>query len=165
MARRMVLVALSILFAVFAQNAIAQSTDAYAPLRLYQGKWQVKPDKAEKADLLENHCAQTGRFYVCEQTVNGKPGGLVTFLPSGEAGHYFTSPLTPEARAVGRGDLAIAGNHWEYSSKDEEADKTTWYRTLNDFSDGGNTIKFSVQKSSDGKTWETTFGGVETRVR
>lgn len=142
-----------------------QATDPYAPLRLYNGKWQVKADKAAKPDTLENNCVQTGKFFVCEQTVNGKLGGLVTFLPTGEPGHYYTSPLTPDAHAIGRGDLTIKGDHWEYSSKDEEDGKTTWWRTRNDFSGGGNTIHFAVEKSSDGKTWEAIVSGVETRTK
>jgi hypothetical protein len=143
----------------------AQAADPYAPLRLYNGKWQVKPDKAAKPDALENNCARTGKFFVCEQTVNGKLGGLVTFLPTGEPGHYYTNPLGPDDRANGRGDLSIAGDHWEYSSKDEEAGKTTWWRTRNEFSNGGNTIRFTVQNSNDGKTWETIASGMETRVK
>lgn len=125
----------------------------------------MKPDNSTKPDLLENVCTRTGRFYVCEQTVNGQPGSLVTFLPEGAPGHYYTSPLSAEARAVGRGDLTVSGGHWEYSSKDTDGSVTTYYRTTNEVSADGNTIHFAVQTSTDGKTWKTTFGGMETRIK
>lgn len=150
--------------ALMTNSAMAQA-DAYAPLRLYAGKWQMRPNKPAKPDLLENTCRQTGKFFVCEQTVNGKPGGLVTFLPAIDPGHYYTSPLTAEAQPIGRGDLTITGNHWEYSSEEEHGGATTWWRTVNDFSGDGNTIHFSLQKSVDGTTWKTLASGVETRVK
>src|ERR1700690_4278040 len=63
----------------------AAENDAYEPLKLYDGKWEVSVAKPEKRiDQLENHCARTGTFFVCGQIVNGKTGALVVFLPTGK---------------------------------------------------------------------------------
>ncbi len=155
----------SLLIALVGLAAKAPKVDPYAPVALYDGKWSVLATGKKKPDVLENHCAKTGRFYVCEQTVNGIAGSLIVFLPSGKPGHYFTQALAPDALAKGRGELVITGAHWEYTSQDADAGTTTHYRTLNDFSEDGATIHFDVQKSSDGVTWETTLSGVETRSK
>ena len=56
------------------------SGDPYAPLRLYEGAWEVQVTTPEKkTDKIVNHCAKTGTFFSCEQEVNGKndgPGGI-----------------------------------------------------------------------------------------
>ena len=50
------------------------TTDAYAPLRLYEGAWQVTQTTPapKKPDRLINDCAKIGRYFACQQTVNGQ---------------------------------------------------------------------------------------------
>ena len=56
--------------------------DPYGPLRLYDGKWNIKTSDAEKNEMqVENHCTRTGLFFACEQVVKGKSEALVVFLP------------------------------------------------------------------------------------
>jgi hypothetical protein len=55
--------------------------DPYAPLKLYDGKWDVAMGGEKEPTRLENHCARTGLFFMCEQVVRGKTGALVVFLP------------------------------------------------------------------------------------
>ena len=138
------------------------AADPYAPLRLYDGSWDVRL-AGKPADKLTNRCALIGRYYACEQTVNGKVGALVVFLPKEQPGEYWTNPLTTEARSNGRGDLSIQGNRWVYSSKNTEGEKTTFYRTVNVFT-GADQIHFEVAESPDGKTWTVTMSGDETRA-
>jgi hypothetical protein len=68
--------------------APAPSDDAqYAPLWLYQGNWIVTPKNAvagAKPDRLENQCGKIGRYFACQQTVNGKVGSLINLYPRGE---------------------------------------------------------------------------------
>jgi hypothetical protein len=60
----------------------AVADDPYAPLALYDGKWDSTTTIGEKESVrIENHCARTGLFFVCEQMLNGKTGSLVVFLP------------------------------------------------------------------------------------
>lgn len=141
--------------------------DPYAPLRLYQGSWRVTPrDLAvgTKPDILENQCALIGKFFGCQQTVNGKIGALIIFIPTDQPGHYFTQAVMPEGWARGRGELEIENEHWTYSSKEEENGKTTYYRTVNVFS-GKNHIHFELQDSTDGKNFTTRKSGDEERTR
>jgi hypothetical protein len=61
------------------------ASDPYAPLRLYDGGWNLLPEKSDKPGdpvHIENHCAQVGEFFACNQFVNGKNMALVIFLPS-----------------------------------------------------------------------------------
>lgn len=135
----------------------------YQPLMLYNGTWQVTPLHAAKPDVLVDHCERTGKFYSCEQTVNGKTAALVVFVPAEQPGHYYTQPILPDGYAIGRGDLEIAGDRWVYSSKHVEGAKTTYFRTINIFT-GKDHIHFDSQTSADGTQWKTTQSGDEQRM-
>jgi hypothetical protein len=141
----------------------AEQDAPYRPLMLYQGTWQVTPLHAAKPDILQDNCGRTGKFYSCEQTVNGKTTALVVFVPAEQPGHYYTQALLPDGHATGRGDLEIVGDRWVYSSKDVEGAKTTYYRTINVFT-GKDHIHFDSQESTDGAQWKTTNSGDEQRM-
>lgn len=147
---------------LFAQSPVAP--DPYTPLRLYDGGWTVTMHDASSGktttDALVNACSLLKPFFVCQQTVNGKPGALVVFVPAETPGHYYTQNVLPEGWATGRGDLSIEGGHWTYLGHDEENGKTTWYRTVNDFT-GTDRIHFESAQSPDGKTWTVTRSGDE----
>ena len=138
--------------------------DPYAALRLYGGEWTVTMHDASSGktttDTLVNACSVLKPFFVCQQTVNGKRGALVVFVPAEAPGHYYTQNVLPEGWATGRGDLSIEGGHWTYLGHDEENGKTTWYRTVNDFA-GTDRIHFESAQSPDGKTWTVTRSGDE----
>jgi hypothetical protein len=94
------------MFCVLAAGAAGQSGggDPYAPLRLYEGAWEVHVSVPEKrTDKIVNHCAKTGTFFSCEQEVNGKTTTLVVFLPKGKtasgAQQYRMQALQPDASA------------------------------------------------------------------
>ena len=70
-------------FCVLAAGAAAQNGagDPYAPLRLYEGAWEVHVSVPQKrTDKIVNHCAKTGTFFSCEQEVNGKTTSLVVYF-------------------------------------------------------------------------------------
>lgn len=145
----------------------AAAPDPYAPLRLYNGSWAVtRHDKGtgqSATDSLVNACSQIGLYFACQQTVNGKTAALVVFIPSGDAGHYFTHAVLPDGHSPGRGDLTITGTRWVYLGHSDQPDgKTVWYRTTNDFQ-GNDRIHFESAQSSDGKTWTVTSDGEDTR--
>jgi len=158
-----VLFAVALMLAAAPYGFAADADAAYQPLMLYQGTWQVTPLHAAKPDILNNHCERTGKFYSCEQTVNGKTAALVVFVPAEVPGHYYSQAILPDGHATGRGDLEIAGDRWVYSSKDVEGAKTTYYRTINIFT-GKDHIHFDSEKSSDGTQWTTTLSGDEQRL-
>lgn len=137
-----------------------------AVLSLYEGAWQVTPSNrpaGSKPDLLVNECALIGRYFACQQTVNGKAGGLLIFIPSGSPGHFYTQTIMPEGRATGRDDLEITGDRWTYSSQRLDQGKTTFYRTINTFT-GKNKIHYEQAESGDAKQWTTKNSGDEIRV-
>lgn len=141
-------------------------SDPYASLNLYDGDWEVKVSAPEpKTDHLENHCAQTGLFFACEQKVNGKTGALVVFLPMGKAAggaqEYRTQALMPDASPAGEwGHLVIDGDTWVYTWESGDAKNPVHWRNTNRFS-GKEKIHFEVQKSEDGTTWKTQMMGDE----
>ncbi len=145
---------------------LAQAADAYAPLRLYQGTWKAtrKPSGgAAASNVLVNQCEKLGPFFECLQTVDGKTGALILFLPSGPEGHYYTQAVTAEGFATGRGDLVIEGSRWTYSSKSQQDGKVTYQRTVNVFS-GEDRIHFEQAESTDGEHWTTQASGDEERA-
>ena len=163
--QKLLQLAMPIAGALCACAQAATAGDAYAPLRLYAGAWRVTKASAPaaKPDRLLNDCAQVGRYFACQQTVNGKPGALVVFIPDGVAGQYHNQVVLPDGAALGPpGTLVIAGEHWTYLGQPDP--KGVRYRTTNVFH-GRDHIHFDVAQSSDGKTWTTTMAGDETRVR
>jgi hypothetical protein len=144
-----------------------KSADAiYAPLWLYEGTWQVtrkSADKGAKPQQLVNHCALLGKYFACQQTVDGSEGALLIFIPAGKPGHYYTQTVTPEGRATGKADLEISGDHWTFSSRwQRENGKITYYRTTNVFI-GKNHIHFEQAESADGTQWMQKDSGDEVR--
>lgn len=162
---------LSILLLAFAfitpeAHTAAVPNTVYAPLWLYNGSWKVtKKDLAAgaKPDELLNQCALVGKYFTCQQTVNGVPSELLVFLPAKTAGQYYTQSIMPDGRAGGRGDLGIDGDKWIYLSNWNQGGKTTFYRTINVFS-GKDRIHFEQQESTNNKDWSTTGSGDEVRT-
>ncbi len=137
-----------------------------ANLSLYEGAWQITRSAAApgtKPERLQNECSQIGRYFACQQTVNGKVGGLLIFIPTETPGRYYTQTIKPEGQATGRDDLEISGDRWTYTSRRLDNGKTTYYRTTNVFS-GKNRIHFEQAESTDGKQWSVRNSGDEIRV-
>jgi len=150
---------------VIAMSAAAalQAADAYTPLWLYSGSWRVT-HKDQPPDKLTNQCSLVGRFFTCEQTVNGVAGNLLIFIPvPDKPGHYYTQNVRPEGRATSRGDLEIHGEHWVYTSTWDQGGSTVYYRTTNVFT-GKNKIQYEQAESTDNKNWTVKNTGEEIRV-
>ena len=106
-----------------------------------------------------------GKYFACQQTVNGQTGALLIFIPkANNTGHYYTQNVNLQGRASGVGDLEISGDRWVYSSRwDQGGGKSTYYRTTNVFS-GKNRIHYEQAESSNGRDWKVTNSGDEVRV-
>ena len=139
------------------------AADLYAPLWLYNGSWNVT-HKDQPPETLTNHCVLVGRFFTCEQTVNGLPGNLLIFIPvPGRPSHYYTQNVNPEGRASPRADLEIQGDRWVFSSTWNQGGSTVYYRTANVFT-GRNKIQYEQAESSDNKNWTVKNSGEEIRT-
>jgi hypothetical protein len=158
--------ALAALFAALAAPAFAGEEAAdYGPLQLYQGSWIVTPAGGGKVARLENACGRIGAMFGCEQTVDGKSGGWVLFLPAGAPGKWKTQHVGPDGRAGGQaGDLTIEGGVWTFMGVEASGGGQTWWRTINRF-DGPDRIHFEAAHSSDGKTWTADAAGETARVK
>lgn len=138
----------------------------FAPLWLYQGTWHVtraNSAPAAKPEELMDQCAALGKYFACQQTINGQQGNLLVFVATGKPGHFYTQNITPEGRATGRADLEISGDRWVFSNTWDDGGKTTYYRTTNTFA-GKNKIHFEQEESSDGKNYKLTGSGDEVKV-
>ena len=153
-------------------GTVSAATDPYAPLRLYDGKWDLLPASGDKPGAtvhIENRCAKVGEFFACNQIVNGKNMALVIFLPthpSGSSGYaYHNQALGVEDGGSGSwGNLEIVGDRWVYSSDETDHGKKIYHRTINVFS-GSDKIHFEVQWSEDGANWTTKMSGDEARAK
>lgn len=152
-----------LLLTVASALAATNSDAAYAPLWLYDGNWQITRSGAAKPDKLVNACALVGKYFACQQSVNGVPGNLVIFIPTNTPGKYHTQNLTPEGRATGLANLDINGDHWIYNNTWDQGGSTTYYKTTNVFS-GKSRIHYEQLESSDNKEWKTTGSGDEVRT-
>jgi hypothetical protein len=166
---RMFCAGLTLLGSVFSAHPVScLDRDPYAPLKLYDGSWEIRVSKPEaRTDHLINHCAQTGLFYVCEQIVNGKTSALVVFLPIGTnssgAEQYRTQPLVASGAPGGEwGNLTITGDNWLYFWDSQDSKKLVHWRVKNHFT-GKDKIHFEVQSSEDGTNWNLQSAGDEER--
>ena len=137
----------------------------YRSLWLYEGSWRATRTDQGKVvtTAIANDCARVGRFFACQQTIDGKPGAMIIVVPALKAGDYYTQSVTGEGAAGGRGELHIDGDHWTYLGKSEKDGKVTYYRTTNVFT-GSDLIHYELAESSDGKNWTATGGGDEVRT-
>jgi hypothetical protein len=152
-----------------ARASSSASDDPYAPLKLYDGKWDVTTTIGGRGLVhLENHCTRTGLFFVCEQMVNGNSQALVIFLPvaklAGGGEEYRNMGLPADASSSGGwGKVTIDGDKWTYLWESGEVEKKVQWRNINQFS-GTDKIHFEIQSSEDGTTWKTVKAGDEVRV-
>ncbi len=115
---------------------------------------------------LVNRLRGAANVFSCGQgALDGAPGWLLAFLsrendlqPPG----ITNADIMPEGRATGRDDLRIDGNQWTYSSRRDENGKTTYFRTVNTFSDK-NHIHFEQAQSENNKDWSVQGSGDEVR--
>jgi hypothetical protein len=139
---------------------------AFAPLRAYEGSWRVTPASSNagaKPYQLTVECAVVGQYFTCQQTTEGRAGGLLVIIPTGQPGRYNTQTIMPDGRATGRDELEISGSQWTFRSRRQEGTKTTQYRTTYSFS-GKDRIHFEQAQSSDGKEWTVTNSGDQIRT-
>jgi hypothetical protein len=144
--------------------ALLPAADPYTPLWLYSGSWKVTRKDQPSPDKLTNRCELVGRFFTCEQTVNGVPGSLLIIIPvPDKPGHYWTQNVRPEGRASPRGELEIDGDHWVFRNIWDQGGSTVYYRTTNIFS-GRNKIQFEQAESTDNKKWTVKNSGEDIRT-
>lgn len=156
------------LWALISQFALATGAPAnpYTPLWLYNGTWRVTRKNlapGAKPDELINQCALVGKYFVCQQTVNGTAGALLIFIPTAESGRYYTQNIRPDGLASRRGDLQIEGDVWTYRTTWDQGGTTTYYKTVNTFS-GKDRIHFDQLESKNNKDWQSTNSGDEVRI-
>ena len=110
-----VLTALALVAA--AAPALAAEPDPYDALKAMDGHW-IATTAGGRTRRIDNTCARTDRFFVCEQAVGGQPAALVVFLPRGhEEGKltFKTQTLTSAGDPPGPWrELTIDGDTWTY---------------------------------------------------
>jgi hypothetical protein len=139
---------------------------AHAALANYGGTWQVTRKNApagSKPEELKNQCTSIGKYFACQQSVNGSITGLLIVVPTAQPGHFNTQNVLPEGRASGKGELVISGDHWVFSNVWNQGTKTTRYRTTDVFSNNNNHIHFEQEESADGVHWQATDSGDNVR--
>lgn len=144
--------------------SLTAAENPFGPLTLYNGTWQVTRKGETKPDTLVNQCSKTGHFFTCDQSVNGAPSALLVFIPRvDKPGLYYTQNIRPEGRATSRGDLEIKGDVWTFLSNWDQGGHTTFYKTVNTFSNKSH-IHYEQFESPNNKDWTMTNSGEETRA-
>jgi hypothetical protein len=143
------------------------SDAAFAPLWAYNGSWQITKKEAPpgaKPEELTNQCSAIGKYFVCQQSVNGTAVALWIATEAGAPGHYHTQSVRPDGIAGGRGDLEISGDRWVFTSVwNQGGGKLTYNRTTNIFT-GKNKIHFEQAESTNNRDWTVKSSGEEVRV-
>lgn len=158
---------LILLLMIGALGEAAWAADApFAPLWLYQGTWHVTRANlasGAKPEDLVNQCALIGRYFACQQTINGQQGNLLIFVGTGKPSQFHTQNITPDARATGRQELEIAGDTWTFTYTWDQGGKTTYYRTTYIFT-GKSKIHFKQEESNNEKDYTLTGSGDQVKA-
>ncbi len=144
-----------VLLAVLQNSVPAAANDAFAPLRVYDGRWTVHAQHSFSGgsglDSLVNHCHGDQAFFTCEQVVNGKPAALMVFVPGKEPGKFDVDSITPNGHASSDTDLFVKGEHWTFVTNNDAGKPT--FRVENTFH-GRDAIHFEMFSTGDGgATW------------
>jgi hypothetical protein len=139
-----------------AAPAIAAS-DPYESLKAMDGHW-LATTSAGRTQTIDNQCARTGLFFVCEQALGGKPTRLVVFLPKDSQGRkrvFHTQTLDSAGDRPGPWhELTIEGDRWTYADLERRRGVKRRERTLVTHS-GPDFMHAEIQASTDGESWTT----------
>ncbi|MGH7024999.1 MAG: hypothetical protein ACREEB_15615 [Caulobacteraceae bacterium] len=147
---------LALAFAILAAApALAARNDPYEALKAMNGHWIVTGAHGH-TETIDNNCARTGLFFVCEQAVGGKPAALVIFLPKGHEERkltFRTQTLTSAGDRPGPWrDLTIDGDTWTYADADRPVGAVRKVRTVITHS-GPDYMHAEVQATMKGDNW------------
>jgi hypothetical protein len=157
---------LTVLLTGWVACAADTAGNLYSPLWLYNGTWRVTRQNlapGAKPDELINQCVLVGKYFTCQQVVNGEVGALLVIVPAGKTGHYYTQNVGLDGRATGRGEMQIDGDRWTYNTIWNQGGTSTYYKTIHTFT-GGDRIHFEQLESKNNKDWKTTNSGDEIRI-
>lgn len=138
------------------------------PLSRNAGTWVVHPEHGGHLQIQTDTCQTSGtRFYLCEHVVDGETIALLIFVPGDEPGHFYVQSVLPSGTALGRGDLAITGDTWVFTSKTQRENGSINYQRVTRVFSGhdSDTVHFQMERSDDGLHWVTTSTGVERRKK
>jgi len=140
--------------ALAAGSALA-ADDPYEALKAMDGHW-IATTSGGHTRPVDNHCARTGLFFVCEQAISGQPSALVVFLPKPGAARaltFQTETLTAAGdRAAPWRELTIDHDRWTYAGPPRLKGVKRRERTVVTHS-GPEYMHAEVQASMDGQTW------------
>ena len=161
--------------AALAASGLSVAADVPTPdldrLNVFAGTWKSDAEnfdtifsKAGKvSSTLVNQCWKAGVFFVCNQSVNGSSRVLLAFnYKAGDT--YWVSYVPSDSGHAISGTLIISGGVWTYPEQQTHLGQTTYFRTVDIFSDTDN-IDFREEFSTDNQTWTLMSQGHETRVR
>ncbi|HEY2179155.1 MAG TPA: hypothetical protein VGH15_11275 [Caulobacteraceae bacterium] len=137
-----------------AMPVVAAATNPYEALKAMEGSWIATT--AHRTQTVDNHCARTGLFFVCEQAIGGKSTALVVFLPKETSGRrlvFHTQTLTSAGDRPGPWrELVIDAGRWTYSTLEKPLHGQRRTRTVDTYS-GPDHMHAEVEASSDGERW------------
>ena len=144
----------------------AEATDPYVALKVMDGHWVATASNGHTR-AIDNHCARTGVFFECEQSVNGKAAALVVFLPqqSGRRGlAYRVQTLTAAGDRPGPWrDLLIDKDRWTYGEAVRSPGHGRAELTIDTYS-GPDFMHVEVEAQGNRGTWTTVSSGDLTRA-
>ncbi len=146
------MIRLAAALALVAGSALA-ADDPYEALKAMDGHW-IATTAVGHARPVDNHCARTGLFFVCEQAISGQPSALVVFLPKeGHGLEFQTETLTAAGdRAAPWRELTIDHDRWIYAGPARPKGVKRRERTVVTHS-GPEYMHAEVQSSMDGQNW------------
>jgi hypothetical protein len=107
----------ALVLAAVAGSVLAAEPDPYDALKAMDGHW-IATTASGRTQSVDNTCARTGRFFVCEQTIGGQAAALVVFVPREHEERkltFRTETLTSAGDPAGPWrDLTIEGDTWTW---------------------------------------------------
>ena len=162
--------------AAYMASALGMTADAPQSsdldrLNVFAGTWKSDAENYDTiyskagtvSSTLVNQCWKAGAFFVCNQLVNGSSRVMLVFNYKG-GDTYFVNYVPADTGRAASGTLIIAGGVWTYPGQQTKLGQTTYFRTVDIFSDNDN-IDFREEFSTDNQNWTLMSKGHEKRVR
>jgi len=147
-----------------ASPLLAAEPDAYSALKAMDGHWIATATNGHTR-AIDNTCARTGLFFVCEQAVGGTPAAIVVFMPKGHEERklvFRTQTLTAGGDRPGPWrEVTIEDGVWTYADLEHSAGGKRRFRITHS---GPDYMHAETQVSAKDDDWITVSSENLTRA-
>jgi hypothetical protein len=108
-----------------------ESAQGIEKIAAYAASWSIHIEHlatpyskaSDEHTQLRNDCWRSGRYFACNQYVDGASKVLLVFTYDAAAGNYTSYQIPTDGGAAGSGKLEIQGSVWTFPWETKEAER------------------------------------------